>query len=336
MAGNLWEWSSDWFSGTYYGSSPSSNPQGPSNGQLKTLRGGSWADRDYLTKPTWRTAAEPLEANWEFGFRCARSAVIPVVSATSLTTPVKPTLADFFKRCPSAEEIADVNSRLQLTFIGDPTAGTLVCTAAAGSADLTKLQMRAYQAIIIMKYLQFDQPLPWTSKQLYDWFTSAVNGVRFEYTQEYKDIRCCLPGGIIWYYFDQYNVLRSQDAWASGLRGPEITDEPGTGISWGPGLMEATAGLIHEARHNEGPDYYPHYCPGGKQDETLAEMGSYGIQYYFFLWVANHSDRAFLTAPGDYPNLYRTSAMYDAYMILRHGFCGDPTPTPGPIPTINP
>ena len=64
MAGNVWEWVTDWYSETYYQNSPAANPLGPDSGQVRAARGGAWLS-DY---PFLRAAGRHSESNWQQGF----------------------------------------------------------------------------------------------------------------------------------------------------------------------------------------------------------------------------------------------------------------------------
>jgi eukaryotic-like serine/threonine-protein kinase len=71
MTGNVWEWVNDWVDEAYYQSSPSENPGGPTSGEYRIVRGGSWHDPEDGQRAAYRGWAGPTDTDITLGFRCA-------------------------------------------------------------------------------------------------------------------------------------------------------------------------------------------------------------------------------------------------------------------------
>jgi formylglycine-generating enzyme required for sulfatase activity len=73
MAGNVFEWCSDWFEKYYYEKSPKGNPQGPENGSVRVLRGGCWLNDAPRCRVEYRHFIHPAYRDLVVGFRLLRS-----------------------------------------------------------------------------------------------------------------------------------------------------------------------------------------------------------------------------------------------------------------------
>ena len=76
VCGNVWEWVHDWYVEKYYNDSPKRNPAGPSKGQSRVVRGGSWSYDPGLLRVSGRLVLDPALRSFYVGFRCVRE-VIP-------------------------------------------------------------------------------------------------------------------------------------------------------------------------------------------------------------------------------------------------------------------
>jgi formylglycine-generating enzyme required for sulfatase activity len=69
MAGNTFEWCGDWY-GSY--TFDQTNPQGPSSGSYRVVRGGCWNFSPGYARCAFRNISSPEYPNSNWGFRCVR------------------------------------------------------------------------------------------------------------------------------------------------------------------------------------------------------------------------------------------------------------------------
>lgn len=69
MHGNLDEWCGDWYEENFYRHGPLLDPEGPDQGEMRVMRGGTWGNSARFCRSAFRWRASPEVAQTEKGFR---------------------------------------------------------------------------------------------------------------------------------------------------------------------------------------------------------------------------------------------------------------------------
>lgn len=133
MAGNVFEWVSDWYDPNYYRTSQALNPQGPDRGYnfakqgpVKTLRGGSWLAPESSLHTSHRFWNQPENNSYGIGlgFRCAKS-------VTTLSVETVEEARDNFIHAlikMGAEKYAEASNAIEQALQADPTNAEYLAT----------------------------------------------------------------------------------------------------------------------------------------------------------------------------------------------------------------
>jgi hypothetical protein len=200
-------------------------------------------------------------------------ASVPTATATAAQAPESlpcpqgaQTVDAILATCPAQCELDQINQDFDIVFdeaLGFPP---YACQGGLDPGDGVNPRLAVYQALRAMKALSFDQPFPWTDETLYAWLQNAIDGIVLADTGVSY---CCDP---------QNRIVLKADLLDQAFYATWYNAQYGVGLDTFVGL------IVHEARHAE---IGGHTC--GTDDQTLQELGSWGVQYYLFTWLAEHS-----------------------------------------------
>lgn len=201
------------------------------------------------------------------------SAIPTNVIVTGLRNPV-----DFAMHCPADDSaFAVIRSDFVLLNDGAPNTAPVVCTNPYSTMSPMTEELMEWQALRLVYAMSPGTAgkLPWTTLSLYDWLKAQVAGIDIR-TQAGNSACCETING------KRYFITSRKDAATLNFYHDWI------GLSNWLGL------IMHEARHVLGPGHV-NGCPafplptdpfGCDATYDLQNLGSYGVQYWFFSSLA--------------------------------------------------
>jgi hypothetical protein len=185
------------------------------------------------------------------------------------------TLAALLRTCPNEDEMARIRTDFNIYF-DQRTAQPWTCTEGGteSSAMLT-----VYNIFRFMYSLDFDAPMPIIgATNLYEWLRSLNISYHFRWPTP--------DDGYNWGDGDLVTIN------SDGMAAPYLR------TAWmpesGSGLWSFASILLHEAHHTDPGGAARHVRCGPDavgvlgHDPTLAYGGSYGLGYWYMMWLADH------------------------------------------------
>jgi hypothetical protein len=184
---------------------------------------------------------------------------------------------DFVAHCPDDDpSFAEIRRDFVLLNDGVPITGSVPCTDPYSTTTSMSEELIDWQVLRLVHAISpgTEGKLPWTKLSLYDWLKAQISGIDIKTNQ--GNSSCC-------------ETIKGKRYFVTSRRSAASLNYFHDWI----GLSNALGLVLHEPRHVLGPGHvggcpaFPSpFVPACDADYDLHNLGSYGVQYWFFSSLA--------------------------------------------------